>query len=202
MNNSAKTASLTIERLALSQLVPHPKNYRTHPQPGTSAWEALRKSIEHDYFDPMVWNKRNGMLVSGHLRRKVLEVAGFTEADCVVVDYDEPMHLARMIAANRGAGEDDDAALKALLDELDAGGLDLELAGFADTSLEDVIEKATPEENEGLGNDVTDEVPVETQTYIVPIALTRKEYRAWESKQAEAGTKNHKLAFLKLLNIK
>src|SRR5688572_8315697 len=105
----SKTAQLTIERLPIGSLQPHPRNPRRHPEPGTPAWEQMKVSLDHDYFDPIVFNRRNGLLVSGHLRTKVLRESGFTEADCVVVDYEEPVHLARMIAANRGAGEDAEA---------------------------------------------------------------------------------------------
>lgn len=52
MNN--KIASLKIERLPLIKLKPHPRNPRIHPEKGTPAWEALRKSLEADYFDPIV----------------------------------------------------------------------------------------------------------------------------------------------------
>lgn len=116
----SKAAELTIERLSLGELLPHPKNPRKHPEPGTSEWESLRKSLEHDYFDPLIWNRRNGMLVSGHLRKKVLAASGFTHADCVVVDYDEDVHVARMLAANRLTGEDDMEAMAKLLDEFHA----------------------------------------------------------------------------------
>jgi len=124
----AKAAALIVQRLSLVKLQPHPMNPRRHPEPGTDAWNILKKSLENDYFDPMVWNQRNGKLVSGHLRRKVLEASGYTEADCVVVDYDEPLHLARMVAANKGAGENDEVALAEILQGIG----DIELAGFAE----------------------------------------------------------------------
>ena len=140
----AKAASLTVERLLISNLCPHPKNPRHHPKPGTAAWNIIKKSLEHDYFDPIVWNRRNGCLVSGHLRRKVLEASGYTEADCVVVDYDEPTHIARMMSANKMQGEDDLAALKELIIELDTGAFDLDLTGFDADELGRVID-AYPE---------------------------------------------------------
>ena len=144
-----RTAALVIERLPLSKLTPHPGNPRTHPEPGSSAWNLLKKSIEHDYFDPIVWNKRNGMLVSGHLRRKVLLESGFTEADCVVVDYDEPMHLARMISANRQVGEDDRALLRELAEQLDTGDFDMDLTGFDNLALEELMTAAAPPDEFG-----------------------------------------------------
>jgi len=114
----SKSATLTIERLELARLKPHPRNPRQHPEPGSPEWSALRDSLQHDYFDPLVWNRRNGLLVSGHLRAKVLAELGFSSADCVVVNYDEPTHLARLVSGNYQNGADDDALLAQLLAEV------------------------------------------------------------------------------------
>ena len=134
-----QAATLTVKRIPLSKCRPHPRNPRTHPDPGTPAWKALAASLAHDYYDPIVYNKRNGLLVSGHLRVKVLRAQGITAADAVIVDYDEPTHLARMLAANRLQGEDDRPALKDLLEELDTGAFDMDLTGFDQASLEDLM---------------------------------------------------------------
>ena len=125
-----KEARATMRRMALTKLTPHPKNPRVHPDPGTPGWKNLRRSLEHDYFDPLIWNKRNGMLVSGHLRYKVMADLGFTHADVIVVDYDEETHVARMIAANKNQGADDEDALTDLLAELGDMDIDLELTGL------------------------------------------------------------------------
>lgn len=143
---SIKIAELTIRRIELERLNPHPRNPRKHPEPGTTEWEMMRKSLEHDYFDPIVWNERNGLLVSGHLRTKVLRESGFSAADCVVVDYDETTHLARMIAANRGAGEDDWKILDVLLAEVSDCGADISLAGFTQDDLEKELRIKTDDE--------------------------------------------------------
>ena len=114
-----KAAKLIVERKPLADLRPHPNNPRFHPDPGSPDWNALKASLTNDYFDPVVWNKRNRKLVSGHLRVKVLASMGYTAADAVIVDYDERTHVARMIAANRAVGEDDKASLAALLGQMD-----------------------------------------------------------------------------------
>lgn len=128
--NDVRIASLTVERLPMEKILPHPRNPRKHPPEGSAQWEALRRSLEHDYFDPLVWNRRNGMLVSGHYRLKVLSVAGYTHADVSVVDYDEPTHLARMVAANSLLGEFADDVLSELAMELEGLGVDAALAGM------------------------------------------------------------------------
>lgn len=145
--SEGRTAALTIERLPISKLIPHPRNPRVHPEPGSPAWKTLQNSIEHDYFDPLVWNKRNGMLVSGHLRRKVLEASGFVEADCVVVDYDEPTHIARMIAANKAVGENNDEVLKELFDELKIEEFNLDLTGFYSSEVEQFLASDSQADN-------------------------------------------------------
>lgn len=133
--NLERIAILTVERLPLAELRPHPRNPRKHPPEGSSAWEALRRSLEHDYFDPLVWNRRNGMLVSGHYRLKVLAAAGYTHADVSVVDYDEATHLARLIAANNLLGEFADEILSSLARDIEQSGIGASLAGWDDKDM-------------------------------------------------------------------
>ena len=131
-----KTAFLDVKRMSLLDLDDHPRNeeVRKHPEPGTPRWDTLKKSLEHDYFDPIVWNVRNGQLVSGHLRKKVMLQEGlYTHAMVVVVDYDEPTHLARLLAANRGMGTTDLQGQATFLAELKSIGedFDIGLSGFS-----------------------------------------------------------------------
>jgi ParB-like chromosome segregation protein Spo0J len=153
-----KYLKLDIRKLPLTQLQPHPKNPRVHPEPGSPEWEALRVSLEHDYFDPIVWNERNGYLVSGHLRTKVLASQGVQSVDAVVVDYDEPTHEARLVAANRQIGTFDDLALADLL----ANCQQPALAGMTDEQLAAVLEQsgsdpAPPEDFKSVDENIATE---------------------------------------------
>ena len=38
---------------------PHPKNPRKIPKEDSDEIRTLDASLEHDYFDPLIWNKRN-----------------------------------------------------------------------------------------------------------------------------------------------
>ena len=136
-------ASIDLERWKLSGLHPHPRNPRKHPKPGSPHWEVLKVSLRRDYFDPLVVNRQNGMLVSGHLRLKVLQEMGYTEADVSVVDYDEHTHLARLIAANQLLGEFEQEILTALAAEIEAAGLDSSLAGLTEKELTALLEPPT-----------------------------------------------------------
>jgi hypothetical protein len=123
-----KHAKLTVETLPLSKLKPHPKNPREHPEPGSEAWETLKKSIADVYFDPLVWNRRNGRLISGHLRRKVLAEMQCERVDCVVVSLPEKEHVRLMLRANTNQGEWITGDLAELLKGMD--GVERLLAGF------------------------------------------------------------------------
>lgn len=134
-------ASLEVRRLPIDELRPHPRNteIRKHPEKGSARWNVLAESIRHDYFDPVVFNLRNGFLVSGHLRTKVLADLGYSHVDAIIKSYDEPTHLARMMAANRLIGEDDVEGQKALLIDLrSVEGFDFALAGLTTLELDKI----------------------------------------------------------------
>lgn len=159
-----KAARLKTRTLALVDCHPHPRNesIRKHPEQGSDKWEALAKSLAHDYFDPIIWNERNGMLVAGHFRRKVLLSEGYTHADAVVVDYDEETHLARLLAANRLMGADDVAGVKALLGEICGWPeIDLDWTGFTNKEIEDM--GAFPEAEFDAEEDGMETAPIEEQ---------------------------------------
>lgn len=125
----------------------HPRNPRTHAEPGSPIWEILRRSLEHAYFEPLVWNQRNGCLVSGHFRLKVMIEMGYTHVDVSVVDVDEATHYAMMIAANRLLGEWEKEMLAALATDIDAAGLDAALALYDHKALLALVECPVTEDD-------------------------------------------------------
>ena len=118
-----KTAHLTTRPVPLSLDLIHDANPRTHAPKGSPEWAALKTSLLSEYFDPLIFNARNGKLVSGAYRTRILIDEGFTDAVMVVVDWDEPTHRARMLAANRHSGSDDETMMTELLRGLDDGAL-------------------------------------------------------------------------------
>lgn len=89
---------------------------------------------------PLVWNRRNGFLVSGHFRLKVMIEMGYTHVDVSVVDVDEATHYAMMIAANRLLGEWEKELLAQLATDIDAAGLDAALALYDQKALLAMVE--------------------------------------------------------------
>lgn len=100
----------------------------------------MKRSLDADYFDPLVVNERNGLLVSGHLRLKMMIELGFSEVDVVLVAYDDATHKARMIAANTLLGEFEETVLRSLATDINIAGLDAALAGLTQKRLLALLE--------------------------------------------------------------
>ena len=130
-----KIARVDLRQFRLADLKDHPENPRIHPASGTPEWNALKASLGNSYFDPIVVNvckgKNHMVLVSGHLRRKVLIDLGYTAADASTVNVSDAEHLAMMLAANKQQGQDDDVKLAPILFKLQAvEGFNVQMTGF------------------------------------------------------------------------
>jgi DNA modification methylase len=126
--------------------------------------KSLKKFGELNCF---VFNRRSKQLVSGHQRQKVMLEGNivierrldepsecFTTAEGYVeyngerfkyreVDMDDPTEKAANIAANRHGGEFDLSALNDWLNELDAMNVDMDLVGFTEEDLENLMAPVT-----------------------------------------------------------
>jgi len=146
----------------LHKLVRNPRNPNTHPD---EQIRLLAKVIDYQgWRNPIVVSTRSGFIVKGHARLTAAELLGLTEAPVDNQDYDsEAQEWADMLADNRIAelAEIDRTVLKDLLGELDTGSVDMELTGFTDQAIEDLMtESHVPEE--GLTDD--DAVPEPTES--------------------------------------
>jgi hypothetical protein len=103
-------------------------NTNVMPPEGSEELRVLDASLVFDYFDPIIFNERNGKLVAGHVRVPRMIRLGFETADVVVVNYDEETHIARMQAANTHSGTTDQSKLAALITRLKRAGTDTALA--------------------------------------------------------------------------
>ena len=143
--------------VAIDKLHPAAYNPRKDLKPGDPEYDHLANSIEaFGYIEPIVWNKRSGNVVGGHQRLKVLIERGETDAEVVVVDYDETTERAANLALNKIRGDWDFPKLADLLTELDTGAFDLELTGFSEGELKNIM-GWTPG-----GNDVPDPLSDDT----------------------------------------
>jgi ParB-like chromosome segregation protein Spo0J len=112
-------------------MVPNPRNPNTHPE---KQIELLAKIIKNQgWRAPITVSSRSGFIVRGHGRLMAAQLLGVEQVPVDRQDYEtEAEEWADLIADNRIAelAEMDDALLKDLLVELDAGEFDIELTGF------------------------------------------------------------------------
>ena len=109
--------------------------------PCNPEFEKLRRSVEEfGYVEPIIWNRRTGVVVGGHQRLKVLQHLGYTEVDCVVLDLDEQKERALNVALNKISGEWDIPLLTSLLKDLNDGGYDATITGFDVSELSDLFD--------------------------------------------------------------
>ena len=124
----------------IEKLKPAAYNPRKDLKRGDPEYDHLAESMEaFGYIEPIVWNKRSGNVVGGHQRLKVLIERGETEAEVVVVDYDETTEQAANLALNKIRGDWDFPKLANLLTDLDTGAFDLELTGFSEGELKNIM---------------------------------------------------------------
>ena len=84
----------------LSWLKPAKYNPRKNLTPGDPEYEAIRRSIEaFDYVDPIIANK-DGTIIGGHQRYRVLSDLGYENATVVIVDKTKDEEKARIILKN------------------------------------------------------------------------------------------------------
>lgn len=120
---------MEFKSININELKPAEYNPRIDLQPGDKEFEKIRKSIEEfGYVDPVIVNK-DGTIIGGHQRYKVLKTIGYTDIQCVVIDVDKDKEKALNIALNKISGDWDKTKLKELLTELQGVNL-AEITGF------------------------------------------------------------------------
>lgn len=131
---------MRIEKVDIENLRDAVYNPRKNLKSGDAEYERLKKSlVEFDYVDPVVWNERSGNIVGGHQRLKIMRDMGMTEIDVSVVDLDDASEKALNLALNKTGGDWDLPKLKDLLEELDTGAFDMEITGFGEDEIADLM---------------------------------------------------------------
>jgi len=129
-----------------AELVPNPRNPNRHPDAQVAL---LAKIISaQGWRNPIVVSDRSGFVVKGHCRRLAAQRLGVETVPVDVQHYaDEAGEWADMVADNRVAelAEMDMGGLKDLLQEMDTGGYDMELTGYDEAALEEMMTALPPD---------------------------------------------------------
>jgi DNA modification methylase len=141
MSEQTKThCSHTIHR-PIGELQEHPRNPNHHSKEQVAL---LAKIIrEQGWRNPIVVSTRSGYIVAGHARLQAAKTLGLETVPVDEQDFEsEENELAHLMADNRIAelAEINEDEIKELLRQLD-GQIDLDLTGFDQTSIEDLLKE-------------------------------------------------------------
>lgn len=151
---------IKVETRRIKDLIPAYYNPRKDLKPGDEEYEKIRSSIEgFGYVDPIIIN-RDGTIIGGHQRWKIMRDLGYDEIDCVVVDLDKDREKALNLALNKISGKWDEMMLDELLRDLD-----LELVMLAGFDLPDE-DLAVVQDDEEPEVEFTEEL-LEENNYLV-----------------------------------
>ena len=127
--------------------------------------KSRRRSAEFGWTNPILAGA-DGIVIAGHARLLAARKLGMTEVPVIVLDHlTESQRRALVLADNRlalNAGWDEEM-LRVELAALDEDGFNLELVGFTDDEIEDLLRE--PEEL-NAGNTDDDAVPETSETAI------------------------------------
>jgi ParB-like chromosome segregation protein Spo0J len=157
---------LKIITLKLDEIVPYENNAKEHPQ-----WQVdqIAKSIqEFGFNDPIAVNGNKG-IIEGHGRYLAAKELGMKELPCIILDnLTEEQERAYIIAHNKltmNTGFDLEV-LEYELNALKVEDFDLELTGFDETEIEDIL---NGNEIESFKNDDIEEIESFNETYNITI---------------------------------
>jgi len=123
-----------VKTVKISELKPHPKNPRVHPD---SAIEKLERSIKEFGWTNPILVSADGYILAGHARLKAAEKAGISEVPVIHLELEGAKAEAYMIADNR-LQEETDWDFEVLTDSLERlklAGVDIEITGFDESLL-------------------------------------------------------------------
>lgn len=140
---------MEIVKLPIETLNTASYNPRIDLRPGDKEYEKLKKSIlTFGYIDPIIVNKRGYVVVGGHQRLKILQATGHKIVDVSLVDLPLDQEKALNIALNKTGGDWDLPKLQDLLAELQQTNLDIEITGFDDLEIENLLSSVLNGEDE------------------------------------------------------
>jgi len=139
-NNSINIYCAYNDLADVTTLVLNPKNPNTHPQ---KQIELLAKIIKNQgWRAPITVSNRSGFVVRGHGRLMAAQLLGMSQVPVDRQDYaTEAEEWADLIADNRIAelSQIDDALLANLLSEINLGDIDMDLTGFTDKQIDNLL---------------------------------------------------------------
>jgi len=142
-----------IEIWPVSRLVPYDRNSRTHTD--TQVAQVAASIIEFGFTNPILVDGTNG-IIAGHCRLRAAQLLKLTEVPVIPLDHlSEAQKRAYIIADNKLAelAGWDEEMLKLELGELRNEEFNLELIGFSQEEIDDLLDRGEEGGKAGLTDD-------------------------------------------------
>ena len=176
---------MKIIKKQIDELLPASYNPRKDLTPDDKEYQKIKRSIEEfGYVEPIIYNVTTNTIVGGHQRLKVLRELGYTEINVVEIEETEEREKALNIALNKIEGEWDMTALKDLLQELDTGEIDMDLTGFEDWEIEQLM---TQVHQDDVSEEIVEEAEEEKFQVIVHCLDENEQYEVHKKLSEELG---------------
>jgi DNA modification methylase len=150
---------LVVERWPLERLIPYIRNARTHTEEQIA--QVAASIVEFGWTNPILVGA-DGVIIAGHARLLAARKLGMTEVPVIVLDHlTETQRRALVLADNRlalNAGWDDEM-LRVELDSLHEDGFDLDIVGFSDEEIENLLRDPEQVSEGGTDEDAVPETP-------------------------------------------
>ncbi|MCX6632302.1 MAG: site-specific DNA-methyltransferase [Candidatus Solibacter sp.] len=141
---------LTVEIWPIDKLIPYARNARTHTEEQVA--QVAASIVEFGWTNPILIGA-NRIIIAGHARLLAARKLRMTEVPVIVLDHlSDTQRRALVLADNRlamSAGWDEEM-LRVELESLKADAFDLDLVGFTDDELDEILET---EPGDGLTDD-------------------------------------------------
>ncbi len=157
--------NLQVVTWPVEKLIPYARNARTHSAEQVA--QVAASIAEFGWTNPILAGA-DGIVIAGHARLLAARKLGMTEVPVIVLDHlTESQRRALVLADNRlalNAGWDEEM-LRVEIAALDEGGFNLEVVGFTDEELQDLLVDQEAQSGAGLTDeDAVPEQPVRAVT--------------------------------------
>jgi DNA modification methylase len=150
---------LQVVRWPVERLIPYARNARTHSDEQVA--QIAASIAEFGWTNPILAGS-DGIVIAGHARLQAARKLGMTEVPVIVLDHlNETQRRALILADNRlalNAGWDEEM-LRVELTALEEEGFNLDVVGFTDAELEDLLRDADTTAPGGTDEDAVPEAP-------------------------------------------
>jgi DNA modification methylase len=150
---------LQVVRWPVERLIPYARNARTHSDEQVA--QIAASIAEFGWTNPILAGS-DGIVIAGHARLQAARKLGMTEVPVIVLDHlNETQRRALVLADNRlalNAGWDEEM-LRVELTALEEEGFNLDVVGFTDAELEDLLRDADTVAPGGTDEDAVPEAP-------------------------------------------